>query len=89
MVNSSVQEKTKARRLFLLSLLFFFLYLTFLLFKPYLGTIIFAVVLTSVCQPVYRRILQWRKGRKNLAAFLTATLLVVIVVVPLVSFSTA
>jgi predicted PurR-regulated permease PerM len=84
-----VQEKTKARRLFLLSLLFFFLYLTFLLFKPYLGTIIFAVVLTSVCQPVYRRILQWGKGRKNLAAFLTATLLVVIVVVPLVSFSTA
>lgn len=89
MVKNSAQEKKKARRLFLLALLFFFLFLALLLFRPYLGTVIFAIVLTSACYPIYRRLLRWSKGRKNLAAFLTATLLVVIVVVPLVSFSAA
>jgi predicted PurR-regulated permease PerM len=74
---------------FLLAFLFLFLYLTFLLFRPYLGTVVFAIVLTSACHPVYRRLLQWNKGRKNRAAFLAATLLLVIVVVPLVGFSAA
>ncbi len=86
---NSVQEKTRARRLVLLALLFSFLYLVFLIFRPYLGTLIFATVLTSVCYPIHRRILQRCKDRQNLAAFLTATLLVIIVVVPLVSFSAA
>ncbi len=89
MGRNAAQEKTKARRLFLLALLFFFLYVALLLFRPYLGTVIFAIVLTSACHPIYRRLLRWSKGRKNLAALLTATLLVVIVVVPLVSFSAA
>ncbi len=89
MTQNSVQEKTKARRLFLLALLFLFLYLTILLFKAYLGTVIFAIVLTSACYPVYRRLLHWSKGRRNRAAFLTATLLIVVVVVPLVGFSAA
>ena len=72
-----------------MALLFLFLYLTFLIFRPYLGTVIFAIILTSVCYPVHRRFLQRTKGRKNLAALLTATLLVLIVVVPLVSFFAA
>lgn len=89
MAKNSVQEKTKARRLFLLALLIFFLYLTFLLFRPYLGTVIFAILLASVCYPMHRRLLRWSKGRKNLAAFLTSALLVVIVIVPLMGFSIA
>lgn len=86
---NSAQEKIRARRLFLLALLFFFLYLVFLIFRPYVGTLIFATVLTSVCYPFHRRILKRCKDRENLAAFLTATLLVIVVVVPLVSFSAA
>jgi predicted PurR-regulated permease PerM len=84
-----VQEDTKARRIFLLVLLLFFLYLIFLLFRSYLGTVVFAVVLTSACYPIFRGLLHRSKDKKNLAAFLTATLLVVLVVVPLVGFSAA
>lgn len=84
-----MKEKIWARRLFLLTLLFFFLYLVFLIFRPYVGTLVFAIVLTSVCYPFHNHIFKRCKGRENLAAFITATLLVVIVVVPLVSFSAA
>lgn len=86
---NELREKTRARRLFLLALLFLFLYLTYLLFKPYLGTFVFAVVLTSVCHRYHKRVLKLCKDKKNLAAFLTTAILVVIVVVPLVGFSTA
>jgi predicted PurR-regulated permease PerM len=86
---NALQEKTRARRLFLLALLFLFLYLTYLLFKPYVGTVVFAVVLTSVCHRFHKRVLQRCKDKKNLAAFLTTAMLVVIVVVPLVGFSAA
>ncbi|NIQ88242.1 MAG: AI-2E family transporter, partial [Deltaproteobacteria bacterium] len=89
MEKSQLREKTRARRLFLLALLFLFLYLTYLLFKPYLGTVVFAMVLTSVCHHFHIRVLQRCKDKKNLAAFLTTAMLVVIVVVPLVGFSTA
>jgi predicted PurR-regulated permease PerM len=86
---NSVGEQTRARRLFLLALLFFFLYLVFLVFRPYLGTLVFAAVLASVCYPFHARISLRVKGRENLAALLTSALLVVIVVVPLVCFSAA
>jgi predicted PurR-regulated permease PerM len=84
-----VREKIRARRLFLLALLFFFIYLAFRVFRPYVGTMVFASVLTSVCYPFHRKILKRCKYRQNLAAFITAALLVGIVVVPLVSFSAA
>jgi len=84
-----VQEKIRARRLFLLALLFFFIYLAFLVFRPYVGTMVFASVLASVCYPFHRKIIKRCKERENLAAFITAALLVIIVVVPLVSFSAA
>jgi len=86
---NSVGEQTRARRLFLLALLFFFLYLVFLIFRPYLGTLVFAAVLASVCHPFHDRISVRLQGKENLAAFLTSALLVVIVVVPLVCFSAA
>jgi predicted PurR-regulated permease PerM len=82
-------EKTKARRLFLLFLLFLFIYLTYLLLRPYCGIIIFAAVLTSVCYPVYRYILQRCKNRSNLASLITTTLLVLVIVIPLTSFTVA
>jgi len=84
-----VKEQIRARRLFLLALLFFFIYLVFLVFRPYVGTMVFASVLTSVCYPFHKKIIKRCKDRKNLAAFITAALLVIIVVVPLVSFSAA
>ena len=89
METDPLQEKIRARRLSLLALLLFFLYLVFLIFRPYLGTLVFATILASVCYPFHGRILKWCKGRENLAALLTTALLVVIVVVPLVSFSAA
>ena len=89
MEKNPLTERTRARRLFLLALLLLFLYLTYLLFRPYLGTVVFAVVLTSACHRFHTRVLQRCKDKKNLAAFLTTAVLVVIVVVPLVGFSTA
>jgi predicted PurR-regulated permease PerM len=84
-----LQGRTRARRLSLLALLFFFLYLVFLVFRPYLGTLVFATVLASLCYPLHDRILKWCNGRDNLAALFTSALLVVIVLVPLVAFSAA
>ncbi|MFP3869555.1 MAG: AI-2E family transporter [Syntrophobacteria bacterium] len=89
MESNSLAEKNRARKLFLLALLFSFLYLAFLLLRPYLGTIIFAAVLSSVFHPLHRRLAQRCRGRENLAAFVTSLLLVLIVVVPLISFSLA
>lgn len=89
METDPVQGRIRARRLSLLALLFLFLYLVFLLVQPYLGTIIFASVLASLCYPFHDRILMRCKGRESLAALVTLTLLVVIVLLPLVSFSAA
>jgi predicted PurR-regulated permease PerM len=75
--------------LFSLCLLFFFLYLAFILFRPYCGTIVFAVALISVCHPAHQRILQRCKGRKNLAALVSTTLLVLVIIIPLLSFTAA
>ena len=89
METDPVQGKIRARRLSLLALLFLFLYLVFLILRPYLGTVIFASVLASLCYPFHDHILKWCKGRENLAALITSALLVVIVLLPLASFSAA
>jgi predicted PurR-regulated permease PerM len=84
-----VPDQGRARRIFLLVLLFSFLFLAALLLRPFWGTLVLAVVLTSVFYPSHRRVVRQCKGRENLAAFLTATVLVLMVVIPLLGFMLA
>jgi predicted PurR-regulated permease PerM len=51
--------------------------------KPYLNPIILALILSILLYPINKKIKQWVKGRKNLAAFLTCALLTLLVVIPL------
>jgi len=55
----------------------------YLMLRPYLNAIILALILSILLYPVNRRIKKWVKGRKNLAAFLTCALLVLLVMLPL------
>lgn len=55
----------------------------YLMLRPYLNAVILALILSILLYPVNRRIKKWVKGRKNLAAFLTCVLLVLLVMLPL------
>ncbi|MFQ5458685.1 MAG: hypothetical protein ACE5FC_09605, partial [Myxococcota bacterium] len=60
-----------------LSILFF--YLLYRIFQPFLGAIIWALILAILFTPVHRRVRDRLKGRRSLAA-LAMTILVILVV---------
>ena len=68
--------------------LFFLLGLVFLgcfaIIRPYIHTILLALILSSVASPVHRRIETFLGNRKNLSAFVSCLLLTIVVVIPLV-----
>ncbi len=68
---------------FLFFLLFLSIFFTYKLMEPYLNPIILATILAILLKPVYEWIAKLCRGRKNLAAFLTCTLLTLLVVLPL------
>ncbi len=76
-------------RLFLLVLLFFSLYLVFGIIKPFLHTLVFAVLLASLFSPLYGRMLKKVHGRKNLAAVLTVALVTFVIAIPSVFFTSS
>lgn len=59
------------------------------LLSPFLPSLVWGAVLAFAAFPVHRRIRAWVKGRKNLAAFLSTALVVLLVAVPLVFAVTA
>lgn len=75
-------------RPYLLGLLLFSLYLAFLVLRPFLHTIIFAVVLASLFRPLHNRI-QERVRRPNIAAGLSVTAITFCILIPLILFASA
>lgn len=68
----------------LLFLLCIVLYACYALLKPYLNTIILAMILALVFGPIHLKVQKFLKGRKNLAALISCLLLTLVVVIPLV-----
>jgi predicted PurR-regulated permease PerM len=58
----------KRHRPFLLVVVFFSLYLTLLILRPFAHTIIFAIILASLFHPLHSRLALWSGGRRSLAA---------------------
>jgi predicted PurR-regulated permease PerM len=70
-------------RLALLALLAGFLYLAFLILKPYLNPILIAIVITALVHPLFRRLRTRLKGHATVAALLTALIVVLVILGPL------
>ena len=71
------------QRAFFALLLLLLMAITFLMIKPYLSPILFAMVLAYLFYPVYRKVAAALR-RKSLAAFLTAVVIVLVIALPFV-----
>jgi predicted PurR-regulated permease PerM len=69
---------------YLLALLSGALLLAFFIFRPFLYTLISAVIVTVVFQPVHKRVLGSTHQRRGIAALITAVIIITIVLVPVV-----
>lgn len=69
-------------RIMLFLLLAGTLYLVFRIILPYLNSMILAILLAILFRPVYSWFLRITKNKRNLAAFLACTVIVLLVVVP-------
>lgn len=76
-----MKERTYLRIALLIPALLTF-YFIFQIFEPFLLPIILAIVLVTLCYPVYDWISARLNGRESLAALLTCTLLTVVIIVP-------
>ncbi|MBN2383049.1 AI-2E family transporter [bacterium] len=83
-INRSGRLPVNVALYFLLFLLIIVLWVCYHIIKPYVNTIILAMILASTLSPLHRRILSWVKGRKNLAAFITCHFLTLVVIIPIV-----
>jgi predicted PurR-regulated permease PerM len=63
------------------------IYLCYLLFKPFLPSIIWAIVLVTLFYPVTTRLRAWLRGRDTLAAVLMCALVLIIIVMPIVGLT--
>lgn len=71
---------------FFLCLLVFSLYLTYILFSPFLSTIIVALIFSAICYPLYSKIYRLYRGRKVLAALTVLILVMFLVLIPITIF---
>ncbi len=69
---------------YLLALISGTLVLVFFMFRPFLYTIITAIVFTVVFQPVYQRVLGKTRQCRGIAALITAVIIMTVVLVPVV-----
>lgn len=75
--------QNKQGHYFLFFLIIISLAACYFIIRPYLNAIILATILAILVQPVYRRMVTFCRGRRSLAAFLTCTLLTLVVLLPL------
>lgn len=67
---------------FLIVLLLLAFYLFYQIVAPFLHTLILSTVLAVIFAPVFRRALEFCKGKRNLAAFITVALMVFLILLP-------
>lgn len=82
-------ESSVTHRPFLLLLLIFALYLAYLTLRPFLETIIFAVVFASLLYPLQVRLVRLYRGRENLAALTVVFVLTFLIAIPIFLFLSA
>lgn len=68
---------------FILGLLAIGLYFAYVLFRPFINTLVFAVVFAALFHPVYTYFLRKLKGRESLSSFIVLLFVIVLVIVPL------
>jgi predicted PurR-regulated permease PerM len=64
-------------------LLLFAIYVAYVLFRPYLGVIVFAVVTVIIFRPVYLLFLRWFKGNHTIAFLVLLLAIFIVILVPL------
>lgn len=74
----------KSQFYYLLTLLSGALLLTFFIFRPFLYTLISAIVFTVVFQPVHQKVLCYTRQHQGIAALITSVIIITIVLVPVV-----
>jgi len=76
-------NNAKSQFYFLLVALFCILVLVFFIFRPFIYTLVLAVILAILFQPVYQKIIGRTRGRRGLAAFATVLIIIISVFTPL------
>lgn len=79
----------KRHRPFLLVVVFFSLYLTYLILRPFAHTIIFAIILASMFHPLHTWLVRRCGGRSSLAALLGIMVITFVIILPLLVFFSA
>ncbi|MFB0520096.1 MAG: AI-2E family transporter [Desulfatiglandales bacterium] len=79
----------KRYRPFLLVVLFFSLYLAFLILRPFLHTIILAIVLASLFHPLQVWLVRLYRGRRNAAALTVVVAITFLIIIPVFFFISA
>ena len=70
-------------KIFFYLLLLFTVYVAYTLLRPYLGVLVFTIVLVIVFRPIYRRYLKWFRRRQGLAIALTIVTIFVVILIPI------
>lgn len=82
-MSSDQSSATSAtQHVFLLTILVIITVAFGLLIEPFFGAIVWSVVAGVLFQPLFQRILGWCGGRPNLAATITLTLIILLIIVP-------
>lgn len=69
---------------YLLALLLGTILLVFFIFRPFFYSIIIAMVFAVVFKPVHQKVLGFTRGRRSMAALITAVIIVIIILVPVI-----
>ncbi len=81
-ITNHTEEHKRFSNLFLMVILLAILYLSYLLFKPFIKEIVIAGVLVTIFYPVYLKFLFWTKGRTSISALIVCLLILSIIIVP-------
>ncbi|MCE5243390.1 MAG: AI-2E family transporter, partial [Desulfobacteraceae bacterium] len=80
---------TRGYRPFLLVVLFFSFYLVYLILRPFMDTLILAIVLASLFSPLQAFLVRKYRGKANLAALTIVFLITFVMVIPVSLFTSA
>ncbi len=83
-INPMIVEKLPAY--FLLGLMFWVAWQLYFVVEPFLMVLIFSAIVATVTFPIYVRLEEALKGKKNLASVLTCLLVIFMIIIPILLF---